>query len=68
MVVETWYPMEEAQQVVQGWRKFMEEAPDEVSGEMIFWSGPDSTELPENLRKKPVAIVSAVCGRYTCRA
>jgi FAD/FMN-containing dehydrogenase len=60
MAVEAWYSLEDAKSVVQGWRDFMDSAPDEVSAEMIFWSGPDIPDLPEELRKRPVAIASAV--------
>jgi FAD/FMN-containing dehydrogenase len=63
MAVETWYSMEDAKKVVKGWRDFMETAPDEVSAEMVFWGGPDISDLPDHMRKRPVAIATAVyCG------
>ncbi len=58
--VETWHPIEEATTIARGWREFVEEAPNEVSAELVFWGVPDVPDFPEDVRKQPVVIVAAV--------
>ncbi|RQG98355.1 FAD-binding oxidoreductase [Natrarchaeobius oligotrophus] len=61
--VETWHSTDDAATIVRGWRDFVTTAPDEVSAEMVLWSVPDVPDFPEELRRRPVAIVAAVhCG------
>ena len=58
--VETWHPIEEATTIARGWREFVEEAPDEVSAELVFWGVPDIPEFPAEHRTQPVIIAAAV--------
>jgi FAD/FMN-containing dehydrogenase len=43
------YPLEDARQVLTGWRDAVADAPDELSTAGLIWSLPVSDELPEEL-------------------
>ena len=47
------YPLEEARQVLAGWRDLVADAPDELTTEGLVWSLPDVEELPPELRGAP---------------
>lgn len=51
------YPVEQAAQVLRGWRDFMETAPEEISSNVIFWTLPDVEAFPPEARGRAVAIV-----------
>jgi FAD/FMN-containing dehydrogenase len=55
-----WYPLEQAGDVLRGWRDYTEQAPDEVSAIALFWSVPAIPEFPEELHGRPVVIVGGV--------
>jgi FAD/FMN-containing dehydrogenase len=58
-----WYPLEQAEQALRGWREYVADAPDELSSIAMVWSVPDGPEFPEELRRKPVLILGGVyCG------
>jgi FAD/FMN-containing dehydrogenase len=52
------YALEDAPQVLAGWRAFMEEAPEEISSIAIFWSVPEG--FPEEIVGKPIVIPAAI--------
>ena len=54
------YPAPMARRVVQFWRDFMVEAPDEVGSALAFITAPDLDLLPDTARQKP-AIGIVVC-------
>lgn len=63
MFAATMYPLKRAHEVVSSWRDFMEDAPEEVSSEVIFWSVPAVPEFPEETHGEPIVTVAAMhCG------
>jgi FAD/FMN-containing dehydrogenase len=56
----TFYPIEEAAEVMRGWRAYVEEAPDEVTSTCVTITFPANPELPEAVHDRPVIIVGAV--------
>jgi FAD/FMN-containing dehydrogenase len=63
MFVGAMYPLETARSVVAAWRDFMDDAPEEVSSQAVFWSVPEVPDFPDTARGEPVvAIVATHCG------
>lgn len=57
------YPMEDAVGVVRGWRDYSEGAPDEFTGQTLFWSIPSHEHFPAELHGRPfVAAAGMYCG------
>jgi FAD binding domain/Berberine and berberine like len=56
----TFYPIEEAAQVIRGWREYTEAAPDEITATCVTITFPASPEMPEALHDREVIIVGAV--------
>jgi FAD/FMN-containing dehydrogenase len=56
----TFYPIEEAAEVMRGWRAYVEEAPDEVTSTCVTITFPANPEMPEAVHDRPVIIVGAV--------
>jgi len=56
----TFYPIEEAAQVMRGWRSYVENAPDEVTSTCVTITFPANPELPEAIHDRAVIIVGAV--------
>jgi FAD/FMN-containing dehydrogenase len=56
----TFYPLEEAPQVLRGWRDYTEGAPNEVTSVCVSITWPASPAMPEALHDRPVLIVGAV--------
>jgi FAD/FMN-containing dehydrogenase len=56
----TFYPVEEAAQVMRGWRSYVENAPDEVTATCVTITFPANPELPEAIHDRPVIIVGGV--------
>jgi FAD/FMN-containing dehydrogenase len=57
------YPVEKAKKVLQFFRKFNEESPDELNGIALFWNAPTEEPIPEAYRGAPVIILAACyCG------
>jgi FAD/FMN-containing dehydrogenase len=56
----TFYPIEEAAQVMRGWRSYVESAPDEVTSTCVTITFPANPELPEAIHDRAVIIVGAV--------
>jgi FAD/FMN-containing dehydrogenase len=55
------YAVEDAPQVLRGWRDFMAHAPEEITSLALFWSIPsDPPAFPPELRGRPVFITAAV--------
>jgi FAD/FMN-containing dehydrogenase len=53
------YALDDADQVIRGWRDFMATAPDEVSSQLLFWGIPAVPDFPEEMHGKPVIIPAA---------
>jgi FAD/FMN-containing dehydrogenase len=56
----TFYPIEEAAQVMRRWRDYVESAPDEVTSTCVTMTFPANPELPEAIHDRPVIIVGGV--------
>jgi FAD/FMN-containing dehydrogenase len=56
----TFYPIEEAADVLRGWRAYTEQAPDEVTSVCVTITFPANPELPEAVHDRPVVIVGGV--------
>jgi FAD/FMN-containing dehydrogenase len=56
----TFYPLEEAAQVLRRWRDHVEGAPDEVTSSCVSITFPANPELPEAIHDRPVLIVGGV--------
>jgi FAD/FMN-containing dehydrogenase len=59
----TFYPAAAAQQILEFFRSFMSEAPDELMAIAIYWNAPESAPIPEEHRGAPVmVVVGCWCG------
>lgn len=57
------YPLETARDILPEWRDFVEDAPEEVTAQAIFWSVPDLPDFPEELHGEPILVLPAMhCG------
>jgi FAD/FMN-containing dehydrogenase len=57
------YPVEQAPQVLEFFRSFMAQAPDELSGIALFWNAPTEEPIPEEHRGAPIiAVAGCYCG------
>jgi hypothetical protein len=56
----TFYPLEDAGQIMRGWREYVEGAPDEVTSVCVTLTFPANPELPEAIHDRPVIIVGGV--------
>ena len=56
----TFYPLEDAAQVMRRWRSYVESAPDEVTSTCVTMTFPANPELPEAVHNRPVIIVGGV--------
>jgi FAD/FMN-containing dehydrogenase len=56
----TFYPIEEAAEVMRRWRSYVESAPDEVTSTCVTITFPANPELPEAIHDRPVIIVGGV--------
>ncbi|MGZ5134921.1 MAG: FAD-binding oxidoreductase, partial [Flavitalea sp.] len=55
-----WYPVEMAKTVLQAWRDFMKNAPEELSSQALFWTVPASPQFPEEVHGKRAIVIAAV--------
>jgi FAD/FMN-containing dehydrogenase len=53
------YPVAEVQQILEFYRSFMAQAPDELMALVAYWTTPRSEELPEEIRGAPVIVLAA---------
>jgi FAD/FMN-containing dehydrogenase len=53
----TFYPAAEARKVLESFRSFMPEAPDELMALAIYWSAPPEEFIPEEHQGAPVMVV-----------
>jgi FAD/FMN-containing dehydrogenase len=59
----TFYPAGEAEKVLEFFRSFMPEAPDELMAIAIYWNAPEGEPIPEEHRGAPVmVVVGCWCG------
>ncbi len=56
----TFYPLEDAVEIMRGWRDYVESAPDEVTSVCVTLTFPANPELPEAVHDRPVIIVGGV--------
>ena len=56
----TFYPLEDAAEVMRGWRSYVESAPNEVTSACVTITFPANPELPEAIHDRPVIIVGGV--------
>ena len=56
----TFYPLEEAAEVMRGWRDFADLAPNEVTSVCVTITFPANPEMPEAVHDRPCIIVGAV--------
>lgn len=57
------YPLGVAREILPAWRDFVEDSPEEVSAQAVFWSIPDLPDFPEELHGEPVLATPAMhCG------
>ena len=56
----TFYPLEEAGEILRGWRDYVTGAPNEVTSVCVTITFPANPELPEALHDRPVVIVGGV--------
>jgi FAD/FMN-containing dehydrogenase len=54
------YPLDDAPRVLRGWRDYLADAGDEVSGIALQWSIPDHEAFPPEMRRMPVTLVAAI--------
>jgi len=63
MVGAIFYPTDDAQRLLRGWRDYMKTAPDELSSVALLWSVPAGEPFPREHHGKPVVVVAAAyCG------
>ena len=56
----TFYPLEDAAEVMRAWRSYVEDAPNEVTSTCVTITFPANPELPEAIHDRPVIIVGGV--------
>ncbi len=61
MQVACFYPMKEAEKVMEFWAEFTKSAPDEITSDCIHWSIPRHPAFPESLQGQAV---TALAGMY----
>ncbi|MGH3994490.1 MAG: FAD-binding oxidoreductase, partial [Pseudonocardiaceae bacterium] len=54
------YPLEEVASVLRRWRDYVEQAPNEVTSEIVTITFPANPEMPEAVHDRPVTIVGGV--------
>jgi FAD/FMN-containing dehydrogenase len=60
IVAAVMYPFEQARGLLQAWRDYTGQAPDEVTSEILLWSIPDIPDFPEELRGEPTVLVAGM--------
>lgn len=58
MVGAVFYPFEDAEQILRGWREYVITAPDELSSIVLLWSVAPGDPFPPEHHGKPVAVVA----------
>lgn len=62
MAAAVMYPFEQAGELLRAWRDYTEQAPEEVTSEILLWSIPDIPDFPEELRGAPMV---SLVGMYS---
>jgi FAD/FMN-containing dehydrogenase len=60
MAAAVMYPFGQATELLHAWRDYTEQAPDEVTSEVLLWSIPDIPDFPEELRSEPTVVVAGM--------
>jgi FAD/FMN-containing dehydrogenase len=58
-MAQVFYPLEQAKEVLTGWRDAIADAPDEVTADAAFWAFPAIPDLPEELHGVRFVVVQA---------
>jgi FAD/FMN-containing dehydrogenase len=58
-LAQTFYPLEQAKEVLTGWRDAIDGAPDEVTSDAAFWAFPALPEIPEEMHGVRFVVVQA---------
>jgi FAD/FMN-containing dehydrogenase len=56
----TFYPIEQIGEILQGWREYVTQAPDEVTSVVVTMTFPAAPEMPAAIHDRAVAIVGGV--------
>lgn len=57
------YPHDKARELLPVWRDMVEEMPEEVTAQAVFWSIPAVSDFPEELHGEPIVVFPAMhCG------
>jgi FAD/FMN-containing dehydrogenase len=56
----TFYPLEEAPQILRRWREFVADAPDEITSVCLTITFPPDPNMPEVIHNRPCAVIGAV--------
>ena len=63
MVGAIFYPADDPQKLLRGWRDYVTTAPDELSSILLLWSVPPAEPFPPEHHGKPVVVVAGCyCG------
>jgi len=54
------YPLEDQAEILRGWRKYVEAAPNEVTSVCVSLTFPADPEMPEAIHDRPVAVIGGV--------
>ncbi|RBI62574.1 FAD-binding oxidoreductase [halophilic archaeon] len=57
----TFYPLDDAEHVIRRWYEFVDDAPREVTADVVLWTAPDHAPFPEELHGTPFV---ATMGMY----
>ncbi len=59
----TWYPVENAKEILAKWSNFMDDAPEEFSSFAAIWTVPAAPDIPEEQHGKRAIVLAGVhCG------
>ena len=63
MFAASMYPQDKARELLPVWRDMIEEMPEEVTAQAVFWSIPAVPDFPEELHDEPIVVFPAMhCG------
>ncbi len=54
------YPFPEATRIMRAWHEFAQQAPDELTTQVLFWGLPPLPDLPEHRHGEPIVILAGM--------